>query len=1098
MPTTHNADADHEWQREMDGLSADLDTLAALQGGLLSKTLVIGDFNMQPFELQGGIEPRQLRETGWRNFQRKWNLTLHNPKMTGDTHTMYLPLRQREVTIKQGSTRHGQGVGRAIDLILSTNDLDITMKVHNGLHCSGPDQECCGWPHCLEFANGDPFFHEVTIQTNVDGELQSASPKFPMAWRNSRLWQNALEPAESVLREFASLLDRDIQPKMVHRRLEQWVADASAWCLNTIGHVVRDGWLHPNLSQNNHHVHPSPEADGDLEQALVKAQAQPAGNSGNILARCFRLLRPKVLAPEQNMQVNDRRMSRDQTHTGWIRQLTGQADSVTIERHEAGVDVDACLKVVEARAMNMRGNGRDMDIFQPEVASLVHAWDTSNALPDLLPRALFTCGFESWDMVVWRILRLTGPSRLACRPYLWRLALMVALYKKGNPRLQGSYRLIMVKAQLGLLQESVLTGRIAAPLQSSLTPGQSGYIRGCEDPQLVLHEIVATCISENRSIWVVFGDFRKAYPNTWRNLLLTKVAANVQLPPGEMTLLISTFESDEVVVWLSGASSTVICDGVPEGGTLGTATYTTLPDDLVKELVQKQHGVGIGISIPAEWRGHVWLGTGAPQQELVQQLCKDLYTKQRLPSQDLLRHWPDLEASALRALDLLAPTRLVASFHADDPVILASSKGALQNSLDVLAEWAFRSRAHFHVGNAKTVVVPMGSAASLDHACLGPLTLKVYNDAGQQEYDLSYTSRHRWLGLLWDAQLNFHPALRQRLVQADAIFAELENLAATQALALPAAVRIFEGKVMGYLYYGMWLYALAEEAQDILDRYFDSWARRLLGADPWRNNAVARSELGWALGGFLRGVKAVALRRAQLWQQPDMDLYKSHFLRSHQQPSSWSARSQILLTSHDGIQDWPEWSGPHYEAYKSYVTHTLSTYGSISITAGVAEHQSSIPYLVFAQPCSTAMRDLSSAGFPWNTQKHVRSWCRLRAGLCSFGMFDNRRTRRKIQNCIFCRQSTRNPLKHVLGKCTYWQQSRSQFIKASGEWSDDIEVVAKRVLSTTPARPGFVECAAWAADLDHQANVIWSENDARGKKQNISKYSILVCMHGRR
>ena len=45
----------------------------------------------------------------------------------------------------------------------------------------------------------------------------------------------------------------------------------------------------------------------------------------------------------------------------------------------------------------------------------------------------------------------------------------------------------------------------------------------------------------------------------------------------------------------------------------------------------------------------------------------------------------DLEASALQAMDWRAPHRLAAVLHADDPVLLASSRGAAQMALDVMA-----------------------------------------------------------------------------------------------------------------------------------------------------------------------------------------------------------------------------------------------------------------------------------------------------------------------------------------------------------------------------------------------------------------------------
>ena len=67
---------------------------------------------------------------------------------------------------------------------------------------------------------------------------------------------------------------------------------------------------------------------------------------------------------------------------------------------------------------------------------------------------------------------------------------------------------------------------------------------------------------------------------------------------------------------------------------------------------------------------------------------------------------------------------------------------------------------------------------------------------------------------------------------------------------------------------------------EAISGYFEaiSWARSLLGAEPWRNGSVARSELGLHTSVFLCGVRSVALRRARLWRRADDDWYKGFFV----------------------------------------------------------------------------------------------------------------------------------------------------------------------------------------------------------------------------
>ena len=66
------------------------------------------------------------------------------------------------------------------------------------------------------------------------------------------------------------------------------------------------------------------------------------------------------------------------------------------------------------------------------------------------------------------------------------------------------------------------------------------------------------------------------------------------------------------------------------------------------------------------------------------------------PGAELLAQSRVLEASAARALDLIADARVPAILHADDPAFLSSTKGGLQRILDVVAVWCRDSGAVFH------------------------------------------------------------------------------------------------------------------------------------------------------------------------------------------------------------------------------------------------------------------------------------------------------------------------------------------------------------------------------------------------------------------
>ena len=180
-----------------------------------------------------------------------------------------------------------------------------------------------------------------------------------------------------------------------------------------------------------------------------------------LLHKCLAWLKKEDPQPERCMYVGERRLSETETHAGWCAQLQNQSvwDGQVDEDLAARTKRCRVSYVAQARAKRGRG-GSDRPVLQPEVDRLVQGWDDSGTIPsDLVPRAPCKCGALKWDKLLWQLMRLLGPGGLAVRPYLWRLAAMVALFKKGNAAAIPSFRLIMVESQLGLLQEGLLLRR---------------------------------------------------------------------------------------------------------------------------------------------------------------------------------------------------------------------------------------------------------------------------------------------------------------------------------------------------------------------------------------------------------------------------------------------------------------------------------------------------------------------------------------------------------------------------------------------------------------------------------------------------------------
>ena len=71
--------------------------------------------------------------------------------------------------------------------------------------------------------------------------------------------------------------------------------------------------------------------------------------------------------------------------------------------------------------------------------------------------------------------------------------------------------------------------------------------------------------------------------------------------------------------------------------------------------------------------------------------------------------------------------------------------------------------------------------------------------------------------------------------------------------------------------FGRWLLVLSDGAEARLDECYECWARALVGSPAWRSGIIASGELGWRIGGFMRGVLDVARKRAKIWTLAESD-----------------------------------------------------------------------------------------------------------------------------------------------------------------------------------------------------------------------------------
>ena len=1094
LPPQGNCEDDVAWRLELEGLSTDLEQILArseVNNLTLSNIVITGDFNFQPPELGGALDPRCRRRTAWATFQRRWSLELNNPTMhAAPISSIRLPLRNKVVNVRAGSTRHGPTPGRAIDLTLSSTDVSIEMVIHNRIHCCSDSP--CVWPNCADYAWGDHFLIVAEITQRGITHQGGAFPLFPGKWTVPGSWRAAFDQAQTALAELDSLISRGVtlatQLQPLELRVQRWVVESLAWCQTVLGGATRDGWVQP--ARNPLHAHGATRAAplshappcqvslsadaAELESAMVAAN-QCGDLKTAALNRCLKCLRPRQVYPLMHMIVDGVLQDTEGTHTAWCNLLESQTGDLR------GVDPDRRLDVTNraaqytTRARAERGHGpKDQPISEVETASLVYSWDESPSLPaDLIPRAAFQSGHSLWDRVVWRLQMLTGPGAMALRPNLWRYNTLLALLKKGDRFDITNYRLIFVKIQMGLLQEALLTRRLLPAVRLRLRPGQSGYARGVEDPILLLHEICATRLTASLCTWYAMGDFVKAFPRVWREDLLTIMRGVTTCSGGTFALLADILQKDVVSVWLSGASDVLVVQGIPEGGNVGTLTYVTVPDTLVRELEENKHGVGVGMTVPAAWESHVWSGCGRPITSLVGDLVHCLSAGLPLPSVRLLDNWPDLEASAARALDLIAPLRLVSIFHVDDPVLLASSAGALEDMLETVSDWALRHNARFHQGPAKTVVLVTCAEAVRERTDAVEVRMRSTDVPGMVR--LTRKDVHKWLGVLWSCRLVFYAELCAKIAIASMTVSVLAGLSAANVLPIHLAIPMFETKVDSLVGFSRWLFIGSPEAEERLNETYRSWARALLGAGAWRNGDISSSELGWFVSGFGRAVLDAAMRRARILQFPDEDIYKTVHVLAFQHDSGWAHLCRKTLQAW-GVPDWAEWAGEGATLlnYRRYVVAQLASHCAVQWQASVQSHGAQIQYLVL-QPCPGGLlRGLDGRSYPWAVLSFLRGWCRMRAGISILRWKEGRRSTALFQDCIVCGETTKYATVHAVARCPSWRLLRAEFLAAAEDIQDaSAYVFTKRVLTAQPSQPGFAQAVLLCGSIDQAVQRAW-------------------------
>ena len=239
---------------------------------------------------------------------------------------------------------------------------------------------------------------------------------------------------------------------------------------------------------------------------------------------------------------------------------------------------------------------------------------------------------------------------------------------------------------------------------------------------------------------------------------------------------------------------------------------------------------------------------------------------------------------------------------------------------------------------------------------------------------------------------------------------------------------------------------------------------------------MAHSELGWALSGYSRAVRDVALRRAKVSDMGRDDIYAQIFNASSWASLSWNQKSSVL------VHDWKlapstylEPANPvsnKYDKYKAEVTAKLTHWIAARQQESIRKTSAALPYYVVqTEFSSSVLKQCVAQDLEWDIAVGVRSWCSLCA---SFVDLVCNSVSHGCRECIFCKAGCRNPNKHVLGVCQAWKEQRQAFLDAYGARLASSDAIVTAILTDGPQSGSFASAVRLCHGIDVAATLFWT------------------------
>jgi len=187
---------------------------------------------------------------------------------------------------------------------------------------------------------------------------------------------------------------------------------------------------------------------------------------------------------------------------------------------------------------------------------------------------------------------------LESTPEEWNQGIIVPIFKKGNKNDLNNYRGITLTSCVSKIFNRLVCDRISVFIESNdiLTEVQGGFRKDhrCEDHIFTLKSIIATRSAENKSTYLAFLDFRKAFDTVWREGLLS-IAWNIGIRGKVWNILDNLYKNVQCNVKLGDIETDLfdIDEGLKQGCVLSPILFCIYINELTKMLRNESVGVNV-------------------------------------------------------------------------------------------------------------------------------------------------------------------------------------------------------------------------------------------------------------------------------------------------------------------------------------------------------------------------------------------------------------------------------------------------------------------------------------------------------------------------